>query len=267
MELGSLLKQARLEAGLSQRQLCGEEITRNMLSRIENGSARPSMDTLRYLAARLGKPVGFFLGEAAVSPNGACLTRAREAWASGEYTAALEALEGFRPPDPEGDPERGLLLTLCRLELAEQALREKRLPYARSLLDSAAESGKTTPYYTRELERRRLLLLARAAPEERAGVIARLDGGELLLRAQEAMASGEFARCAALLDAAPDPGNRSWNLLRGDAAFALGEFPQAAEYYRREEAVCLSRLEQCFLRMEDYKMAYHYACRQRDSGK
>ena len=77
MELGSLLKQARLEAGLSQRQLCGEEITRNMLSRIENGSARPSMGTLRYLAARLGKPVSFFLGEAAVSPNGACLTRAR----------------------------------------------------------------------------------------------------------------------------------------------------------------------------------------------
>ena len=32
MELGEKLKQARLEAGLSQRQLCGEEITRNMLS-------------------------------------------------------------------------------------------------------------------------------------------------------------------------------------------------------------------------------------------
>ena len=66
MELGQRLKQARLEAGLSQRQLCGEEITRNMLSQIENGSARPSMDTLRYLAARLGKPMGYFLEEQAV---------------------------------------------------------------------------------------------------------------------------------------------------------------------------------------------------------
>ena len=35
MELGEKLKQARLETGLSQRQLCGEEITRNMLSLIE----------------------------------------------------------------------------------------------------------------------------------------------------------------------------------------------------------------------------------------
>jgi len=57
MELGDKLRQARIEAGLSQRQLCGEEITRNMLSLIENGSAKPSMKTLQYLAGRLGKTV------------------------------------------------------------------------------------------------------------------------------------------------------------------------------------------------------------------
>ena len=46
MTLGEKIRQARLEAGLSQRQLCGDTVTRNMLSQIENGSARPSMDTL-----------------------------------------------------------------------------------------------------------------------------------------------------------------------------------------------------------------------------
>ena len=45
MELGEKLRLTRLEAGLSQRALCGDEITRNMLSRIENGAARPSMKT------------------------------------------------------------------------------------------------------------------------------------------------------------------------------------------------------------------------------
>ena len=60
MELGKKLRQARIEAGLSQKQLCGEEITRNMLSLIENGSAKPSMKTLQYLAGRLGKSVSFF---------------------------------------------------------------------------------------------------------------------------------------------------------------------------------------------------------------
>ena len=38
MTIGQRLKQARLEAGLSQRQLCGDTITRNMLSLIENGA-------------------------------------------------------------------------------------------------------------------------------------------------------------------------------------------------------------------------------------
>ena len=61
MELGDKLRQARLDAGLTQRQLCGDRITRNMLSQIENGLARPSMQTLRYLAGQLKKPVSYFL--------------------------------------------------------------------------------------------------------------------------------------------------------------------------------------------------------------
>ena len=81
MELGEKLRQARLEAGLSQRQLCGEEITRNMLSQIENGSAKPSMDTLRYFAQRLGKPVSWFLEEeGAISPNSQVMAAARAAF-------------------------------------------------------------------------------------------------------------------------------------------------------------------------------------------
>ena len=78
MELGARLRQARQEAGLSQRQLCQDTITRNMLSQIENGSARPSMDTLQILAARLGKPIGYFLEEEAVlSPNHALMEQAQ----------------------------------------------------------------------------------------------------------------------------------------------------------------------------------------------
>ena len=79
MELGQRIKQARLEAGLSQRQLCGEAVTRNMLSLIENGAARPSMDTLRLFAAKLGKPLSWFLEEDTVtSPNQALMATARE---------------------------------------------------------------------------------------------------------------------------------------------------------------------------------------------
>ena len=63
MELGEKILQARKSAGLSQRQLCGDVITRNMLSQIEHGTAKPSMDTLKYLASQLGKPISYFLEE------------------------------------------------------------------------------------------------------------------------------------------------------------------------------------------------------------
>ena len=41
MELGEKIRQARLEAGLSQRALCGDVITRNMLSQIETALPSP----------------------------------------------------------------------------------------------------------------------------------------------------------------------------------------------------------------------------------
>ena len=110
MELGEKLRLTRLEAGLSQRALCGDEITRNMLSRIENGAARPSMKTLGCLAARLGKPVSYFLEEDTVcSPNQKIMTAARQLFDGKDYTGAMQALAQYRAPDEIYDRERQLL--------------------------------------------------------------------------------------------------------------------------------------------------------------
>ena len=112
MTLGEKIKQARLEAGLSQRQLCGEEVTRNMLSQIENGSANPSMARLAYFAARLGKPVSYFLDEQAqLSPNQTALNKARQALSEGKPAYAAELLEQMETSDePWLQRERLLLL-------------------------------------------------------------------------------------------------------------------------------------------------------------
>ena len=138
MDLGERLTNARLEAGLSQRQLCGEEITRNMLSQIEHGTAQPSMDTLRYLAARLGKPVSFFLEEDTVcSPNQTVMEKARAAFDRGDHGGALEALKAFREPDAIFGRERELLAYLSLLGAAEAAVRVGRVLYALELLARA----------------------------------------------------------------------------------------------------------------------------------
>ena len=130
MDLGQRIKQARLDAGLSQRQLCGDRLTRNMLSLIENGSARPSMDTLQYLARQLGKPISFFLEEQTItSPNQAAMAEARNCWQQGNAAGVLSVLATYRTEDATFDQEYGLLSYLACLDLAQQAIRQERLPF------------------------------------------------------------------------------------------------------------------------------------------
>ena len=67
MTLGQKIKAARQEKGLTQKEVVGDYITRNMLSKIENDAATPSVRTLEYLAGALGLPTGYFLSDAKVS--------------------------------------------------------------------------------------------------------------------------------------------------------------------------------------------------------
>lgn len=263
MELGQRLKQARLEAGLSQRQLCGEEITRNMLSLIENGSARPSMDTLRYLAAKLGKPMGYFLEEQAItSPNQEIMEKARQAIPE----ETLQLLKSYRAPDPVFDWERYLLEVLACLALADNALADDRIGYAADLLNQAASAGSQTPYYTPDLERRRLLLCyqAKAIPPQEAVALLPDHTQELLLRGTAALESGDPSRCGEILDAA-DNRDSTWYLLRGEAFLQQKAYAAAVEQYRKagDDPRIYAKLEHCYRELEDFKMAYFYACKQR----
>ena len=269
MELGEKLRHARLEAGMSQRQLCGEEITRNMLSQIEHGTAKPSMGTLTYLAARLGKPVSFFLEETAVcSPNKTVMESARRRYDAGDHTAAAQVLADYRGPDAIFDREYRLLLLLANLSQAEAAIRAGREPYARELLEKAEALEKETPYCAKELKHRRLLLLGRLPGG--SGVCSQLPDldGELLLRAEAALAAGDTGRAVHLLEAAEAHETPRWNYLRGESHMARKEFRDAARcFHAAEEAYpkeTAARLETCYRELEDYKRAYEYAGRQKE---
>ena len=268
MTLGEKIKQARMEAGLSQRQLCGEEITRNMLSQIENGTAKPSMATLSYLASRLGKTVSYFLEEEAVcSPNQECMSRARAAALVGKWQEAAEILGNYRRPDPVFDAEATLLHRLAALEQAKAALGKGQSAYAAQILEEldVLRDG----YCAGELERQRLLLLAKARPQQRKEICDLLPSmdEELLLRARVALDRGEFDRCAGLLEAAQDQKDPTWNFLRGELHLVKEAYSAAAAcYHKAEEAFpekCAPRLERCYRELGDFKQAYFYACKQR----
>ena len=62
--LGKRIKEARLAKKMTQSEVVGDFITRNMLSQIESGSATPSVKTLEYLCKVLE-----------IEPNTFCLMK------------------------------------------------------------------------------------------------------------------------------------------------------------------------------------------------
>lgn len=268
MTLGEKIRQARLEAGLSQRQLCEDTITRNMLSQIENGSARPSMDTLTVLAARLGKTVSYFLEEdAVVSPNQTVMADARQALEEENWQGVLKALEHYREPDELFQKERQLLTILATLEQADQAMKQGKMLWARQLLEDLGEVG--TGYCAEELERRRKLLLAEAAPEKLSWICRGLPSldEELALRAKDALGRKDYDRSGALLEAMENKTTPAWFFLRGEVHLARGQFTKAAVCYLKSEQTmpeqCIPRLERCYRELGNYEKAYEYACKQK----
>ena len=266
MELGQRIKEARLEKGLSQRELCGSTITRNMLSLIENGSARPSMSTLKYLAETLGKPIGYFLDETVTSPNQALILEAREL----PPDQALQVLRNYQAPDPVFDPEYHMITALGLMELARQALDDGRQPMAAQLLVQAGRAGELSHYYPPELDLRRLALCHRAKAatlEALTYQMADIDPA-LILKAHAALEAKEFDRCGALLDAV-EKRDGFWHFLRGEVYLAKKAYAPAAEHFRQAEdwggQRVYSRLEECYRELRDFENAYYYIRKQHDS--
>ena len=264
MELGEKLLLARQEAGLSQRQLCGDVITRNMLSLIEHGTARPSMDTLRYLAEKLGKPVSYFLEEDVVtSANFSLMQQATSAWQAGETEKVRQLLKEYRFPDETFLWQWQYLTAVSTLAAAEQAISDGKLLYARQLLEEV-EAGNVP-----ELERRRLLLLGRVPGADLPDISRQLPSldEELLLRSEAALAQADADRAAVLLEAAEKREDPRWNLLRGRAYLAQAQYAAAADCLQKAEnqypKECAAMLEICFRELGNFKRAYEYACKQR----
>ena len=257
MTIGEKIRLARQSMGLSQRQLCADRITRNMLSQIENGSARPSMDTLSYLAAQLGKPVSFFLDEeAVVSPNADRMAAARTAFAAHSYAEVMDLLAAYVKPDPVFDAEAGHLKNCSLLALARQALDRGRPPLAMQLLDRIDPENL---YFGPVLHREMQLL---------AGTLPDADDRELLLRAENALKKEDPSRAIAYLNAAEDRESSRWNLRMGQAYFAQKDFKNAIPCLQKAEKadpkICLTALETCFRELGDFENAYRCACRLRE---
>lgn len=108
--IGRRIRAARERAGLSQRGLAADRFSASYISALENGSVKPSMSALAYLAERLGCTINDLVGDA--GPANADSGRRLEAdlrLASGDWTAALDLYEELLAANPS-DRERAELL-------------------------------------------------------------------------------------------------------------------------------------------------------------
>ena len=137
MNIGERIRALRNAKMMTQTELAGKQITRNMLSRIENGSALPSVSTIVYLASRLGVPAGFLLAEDGnefyykkmnASPN------IKRAYTAGDYKICRDICMSLGGTDDEISS----IICICSFNLAKEKFGEGRLNEAVALFDEAA---------------------------------------------------------------------------------------------------------------------------------
>lgn len=263
MSLGEKLRKARLQAGLSQRQLCGEEITRNMLSQIEHGTAQPSISTLQYISTQLGLPASYFLEEeSSASPNGCCMSQAWTQFEKGDSALALQTLESYRSPDTVYDREYALLRCIALLALAENAMSSGKKAYARQLL-SQVQTWEKKLTWLPDLNIRTRLFAAQLGDPLLPDDVPELDC-LLMQRGRTALEAGDSVLAAKLLDAVEHPGNGEWYLLRGRAAMEQQNYSDAADLLTQAEPeypAAAAMLEICYRELGNYRLAYEYACK------
>lgn len=151
MSIGEKIKALRSAKLMTQSELAGSEITRNMLSRIENGAAQPSLDTLRYLANKLNVSPGFLLAEGGdehiyVKHNE--IRGIKTAYLMEDYRICRDMCLNSASTD---DDEVGLILAECTLAIAIEEFKNGNLRDACEFFDKAIEACANTIYNTNHI--------------------------------------------------------------------------------------------------------------------
>ena len=159
MNIGQKIRFLRSSKMMTQSELAGTEITRNMLSRIENGSALPSLPTLLYLAEKLGVPAGYLLADDdddTVYRKINILPDIRKAYAAGDWSICRDLCESIK----ETDDELNYLIAMCDFNSGTDAFSDGNLHRALTLFESVCSLDEYPEYPVREAKLKSSVYLA-----------------------------------------------------------------------------------------------------------
>ena len=283
MNIGKKIKEIRTNKLMTQSDIAGTQISRNMLSLIENGKADPSLTTVLYVAQRLNVPAGLLLcdeEEELVYKKMDAVPNIKRAYAAGEWRMCEELCRDFYEGSPRrDDDELNLILAECHVGLAKENLWLGRLHAVASHLDQALEFASQTIYRTEHISAVTSIYFRYIG-----SIASSLYSDVELPSGGERIAAGdEFCRYVLALEAAAI-GHFSFvkDYLEGEESGALKSHVMANMLFKQSEfsdaytvligilkdspAIpqtvlykVFEDLEDCCKELNDYKGAYEYA--------
>jgi tetratricopeptide (TPR) repeat protein/DNA-binding XRE family transcriptional regulator len=179
------VKQARSEAGLSLAQVAGTELSRTAIYFVETGKAKPSMETLKLIALRTGRPLDYFLSRQLTDgPRSTVGTEEIERLiVTGDLAGALAKAEPELATErnPEMQARIKFLMATAHLRLGQPVPARRLASSARAHFEAAGD----------------MLMTAECLGTEASAAYVLHDPGAL------AIAEGALATCRALDPPAP----------------------------------------------------------------
>ena len=150
-KIGERIRLERLKHNMTQSQLSGDVITRNMLSLIESGAALPSVETLIHIANTLDIPVGSLFAEddkeEALYTKIQTVSKAKSLFASGKYEECADLCKTVL-----FDDEMTFIAAECELRQAENEMKSLTLKSAGERLETALALSSNSVYTSKDFE-------------------------------------------------------------------------------------------------------------------
>ncbi len=138
MSIGEKIKARRKQLGLTQAQVSGDKISRNMLSLIESGNASPSLDTLYYIADKLNIRIEYLVSRDISIETFERIEHEQEIWDEfhkNNFEKSLYLIDRF------GQKSNSLmyLAAECAYRIAKEKTRNGSLASARRWIEKTME--------------------------------------------------------------------------------------------------------------------------------
>ena len=159
MTFGEKIKLERKKRKLTQAQLAGTSVTRNMISLIEQNLANPSLDTLRKIAEKLELPLSYLVSDgddAFTYAKRDALDGIKAAFVAKNYAVTVSRIKKLE----KTDDELSFILSEAYFELGRSALYSGALISAQKHFKSALEECERTVYNTERVRALSIMYLA-----------------------------------------------------------------------------------------------------------